>query len=432
MTAPPLGRRAVRAGAARVATRGSSRQLVLGQLVGQVALVVAIPFLTRLLPAGEMGAYQAGFSIALVLQPLATLRRELLIPVSRAADTRRQRRVAVVFAGACTAVLAAAGLVLHLVSLRHAADVLLATALILFSTALMTVENAYLIRQGALSRLAARNLLAGSVAAVLQVLTALAVPTAAAVAGALLLGRGVATAVTVVRRSVDETHDEAGARRSQRAVSAILSAMVANASSQAVVIGSFVVLGPVASATVGVGQRIGGAPTTLVGQALSQVALGSAAPLIRERRPGLAPLLRRQTLRTAAVAAVTAAGLMVGAPLLAVPVLGAGWGEAGIVTAVFAIPLSLQLVALPVTTLLIPLGYERQLLGLQCGRLALILGTLALASAVTGDLVAACVATSIAWTLAYVPILWMSFAAARAHDRAAMSDAVEPVPSETR
>ena len=402
-----------------------SRELVIGQVVGQVSLLLAIPALTRLLPVPEMGIYQTGFSIALILQPLATLRSELLIPVSSALDARRHRVVGLGFAVVCSAIIALAALPIWMAANQTLAETLLTTAVILLSFALIYVENAYLIRCGHFRRLAIRNLVAGVASAALQIAAALMAPTALAIAIALLLGRAIATATTIVRTATADELPGGGERKSQRSISAILSAMVAAASSQAVVIGTFGTLGSSAAAQVAIGQRIGGAPTTLIGQALSQISLGAAAPLIRGLRPGLTTQLRAQTIRTGGAATLTATALMVLGPLLAVPVLGQGWELAGVLTAVFAIPLSLQLVALPATTLLIPLGRERLLLVLQASRLTTILVALVVTSTLTGDVIATCVVASVVWTAAYIPIMIASFLATSAHDRAAPQEDID-------
>lgn len=398
--------------------RGHARGLILGQLIGQLALVLAIPFLTRLLSVTEMGVYQTAFSVALILQPLATLRQELLIPVSGANEARRHRYIGLGFAGICSSAAGLTALVLWALARERMAEVFLTIALVLFAFALVTIENAYLIRRSRFGRLALRNLLSGVGSASLQVVAALLFSSALAIAAALLLGRLIATVITIAHEPLAKHPTREEGHTSQRSISAIFSGMVSTASTQAVILGSFETLGAAAAAQVGVGQRIGGTPMMLVGQALSQISLGAAAPLIRERRPGLATQLRSQTLRTAGPAAIFASALIVGGPLLAVPVLGPGWEQAGVVAAIFAVPLSLQLVALPATTLLIPLGFARKLLLMQIARLAVILLALGVTSAVSGDVIATCVVTSMAWTAAYGPILTLAFRAARGHDRA--------------
>lgn len=394
-----------------------SRELIIAQLVGQLALLLAIPVLTRLLSPTEMGIYQTGLSVALILQPLATLRRELLIPFAGMRDARKHRGIGLGFAAAlsgATALMAIPAWAMGNVSL---AETFLATALILPSFALMYVENAYLIRHGAQGRLAVRNLVGGVLSAALQVVAALLLPGAIAIAGALLLGRAVATFITVVRLTPSAEVDGRGEKKSQRSVSAISSAMIAAASSQAVVIVSFATLGPSAAAQVAVGQRVAGAPASLIGQALTQIALSSAAPLIREQRPGMTSQLRSLTIRTGAAAAVTAATLMIGGPALAAPILGPGWEVAGVMAAIFAIPLSLTLVALPATTLLIPLGRERLLVSLQTVRLVAIVSAIVVTSALTDDALTTSVVTAAVWTLAYIPLMTAAFRATVAHDR---------------
>ncbi|WP_344067642.1 lipopolysaccharide biosynthesis protein [Microbacterium sediminicola] len=398
-------------------------ELILGQLVGQIALVAAIPFLTRLMPQAEMGIYQAGFSIALIVQPLATLRKELLIPVASTTDGSQHRRRALLLS-ALFAVVAGAliGPGIWVVFDGIVGQTLIAGGIILFSVALLAIENAYLIRLGQYRRLAIRNLTAGVFAAALQVIAAQLIPTAIAVATALLVARLCATALTIARKPLLSEKYGGGERASQRSASAVVSAMVAAASSQAVVVGSFWTLGPAAAAQIGVGQRIAGAPTSLIGQALSQVALGAASPLIRERRAGLRALLVAQTIKTGAAASVTALALILLAPILAEPILGPGWHEAGVLTAIFAVPLSLQLVALPSTTLLVPLGRERQLLVLQITRLTAIAIALVSGSLLSGDLYLTCILTSVTWSLAYAPLLAASFVAATRHDQSAIGN----------
>lgn len=394
-----------------------SRQLLIGQVIGQLALFLVIPVLTRLLSPHEMGIYQTGFSIAMILQPLATLRRELLIPFSGIQDARRHRGVGLGFAALCCSVAMVTALMAWVLGAPDLAETLVAGGLVLLAFAIMYVENAYLIRCGAHGRLAARNLGGGVLSALLQIVAALLVPSAIAIALALLIGRAVVTAVTAMRLPIVEQTSGRGERKKQRSISAILSAMIATGSSQALVIVSFGTLGPPAAAQIGIGQRIAGAPASLAGQALSQIALSSAAPLIRERQPGLTVQLRKQTVLTGCAALLTTVALMVGGPLLAVPILGPGWEMAGILTAVFAIPLSLTLVALPATTLLIPLGRERLLVVLQLIRLIAIVTALVATSAVTGDVITTCIVTAIVWTIAYVPLLAASFLSTAAHDR---------------
>lgn len=401
---------------------GSSRALIVGQLIGQLALLIAIPFLTRLLSPSEMGLYQVGFSLALILQPVATLRQELVIPFGSVDEVRRHRLIGLSSTlGLCFLVIIA-GLVAMMLNTPNVAVTAMCTALILGSLGIIYVENAYLIRCGAKRRLALRNLIGGVVAAFLQICAALIFGSAIAIAFALLIGRVVAAGVTVVKVSVPPGSSEVRRARPQRPVSSILSAMIASASSQAVIVGSVISMGAASGAQVAIAQRIAATPSSLVGQALMQVSLSSAAPLIREGRSGLTSQLRAQTLRIASFASLLTLLLAVFGPLLAEPILGPAWSQAGVLIAIFAVPLGLTLVALPATTLLIPLGRERTLMMLQAIRLLSILGALGISAYFLENIVLVSACTAIVWTLAYIPLMAVAFRAALSHDQRSEGD----------
>lgn len=397
--------------------KGTSRQLIVGQLVGQMAALVAIPVLTRLVSAEEMGVYQTGLSVALILQPLASLRRELLIPFAEVQEAERNRRTALGFGAGCSGVLALVALVMWTAGAGHVGAILLSTAFILLSLVLIYIENAYLILRGEHGRLASRNLIGGGLSACLQILTGLVAPNAIAIALALLVGRAIATAVTSARLSPVESTPRRAERKSQRPISAVLSPMLATASTQAVIIGSFVTLGATAAAQVGLAQRVAAIPTSLIGQALTQIALSHAAPLIREQRPGLTSRLRMQTVKATVATVPVTIALMVGGPLLAGTLLGDDWEPAGDLTAIFAVPLALSFVALPATTLLIPLGRERLLAFLQFLRLLVILLSLAIGSRLADDVLVTSAIAAVTWSMTYVPLLTAAFAGTARHDR---------------
>lgn len=397
--------------------RSSTRDLVFGQLVGQLALLAAIPVLTRLLSPSEMGFYQIGLSAALILQPLGTLRRELVLPFGSSANVRRHRLVGLGASLGLSGLIGALALIAWLGGYAEVATAGASTALILLSLGLIYIENAYLIRIGAQRRLALRNLLGGILSATLQVAAAYSGWGAVGISLALLVGRAFATMLTMLglRPGVDSS--ARGQVRRQRPVSAILSAMIAAASSQAIILGSAFSLGAAGSAQIAVAQRIASTPSSLIGQGLMQVILGSAAPLIRDGRSGLTKRLRSQTLRLGALAIVLALLLVFAGPSLAVPVLGPAWSQAGTLIAVFAVPVSMLVVALPATTLLIPLGHERMLLVLQLARLLAILAAIVVSSWLGNGVVAVSAYTSAAWSLAYIPLLGAGFWATAKHDR---------------
>lgn len=202
--------------------KGRSRELLLGQLIGQLALLLAIPVLTRLLSTSEMGIYQSGFSIALILQPLATLRRELLIPVTDGQTSLRHRTVGLKFAALCSGITTFISIPLGFAGYRSLAELSLVTGLILMSLAIISIENAYLIRHSQFRRLAARNLLAGTLSAILQIAAAFFIPTSLAVAASLLIGRALATFITMAHIKVQTNLNNKVEQKPQHTISAIL------------------------------------------------------------------------------------------------------------------------------------------------------------------------------------------------------------------
>lgn len=401
----------------------SSRNLIVSQIIGQLALFLAIPFLTRQMPLEEMGIYQIGFSLALVLQPLATLRKEMTIPFVSGQEAKKHRLAGFVMAVSLTLTVALfAGVVFISGNLEIAAGAA-STAMILAALSLISIENAYLIRWRAQDRLALRNLIGGLASAALQVLAAYTFGSAVAVAAAYLIGRVIATVTTFASGSLIVLSEAEGTQNKQRPASTIMSAVIASSSSQAIVIGSVLTLGSSAGAQVAIAQRVASTPITLVSQAMVQVLLSAAAPIIRQKKRGLSRMLGTQTLRVAAFSVFVAIALALGGPLLAGPVLGDEWEFAGTLIAVFAAPLCLMLISLPATTLLIPLGKERLLVVLQTVRLIAILTTLVVSGLVLHDVFYVCLLTSVVWTVAYLPFLYAAFKATREHDDLALAKA---------
>ncbi|WJL94755.1 oligosaccharide flippase family protein [Microbacterium sp. ET2] len=396
---------------------GPARNLILGQLIGQLAMLASLPFLTRLLAPEEMGVYQFALSLAIVLQPLATLRRELVIPFGDSREARQERRTGLVASALLVCLILLFGSVTWAIGADTISIGAVSTAMLLASLSLTYIENAYLIRLNAQRRLAARNLVGGVGCALLQVVAAFYFGGALAVAFAYLIGRVIATAVTITRApTIDEVAATGKAPRRHR-FSAILSGMIAAASSQVIVMGSTLALGAAGGAQVAVAQRVAATPVSLISQGLMQVTLGAVAPLIREGNPGVTKKLREQTLRLTAFSILVVASLAVGGPLLAGPVLGPEWVDAGVLIAVFALPLGLMLVALPGTTLLVPLGKERLLMMLQSARLVAIVVTFLIAGSLTNSILVTSIFASITWVLAYIPLMIAAFAASAEHDR---------------
>ena len=152
----------------RELARGRAR-LVLGQAAGQIAQLVALPFLTRSYLPAEFGLYQVALAAAIVIQPVATLRNEFLIPLEMARERVRQRYVRSL---ALTAAIVAVALGVYVLVGGDPGAVSLMVAPILAGNAWSIIDNARLIRLGAIRELSRRNLLTGIITAALQIAAA--------------------------------------------------------------------------------------------------------------------------------------------------------------------------------------------------------------------------------------------------------------------
>lgn len=381
--------------------------VVAAQAVGQLALVAVMPLLTRVVPAVELGYYQAGLAAALVLQPVATLRTELVLPslVSQQ-EFRRVRRVGTLGVAGSVLILAVATAAASGTGAAAASSAALMAGVLVLSYGWTALDNAVLIRDGSLGRLSVRNLLGGVVAAGLQAAAALVWPSAPALAAALLLGRGAAVLVTRRwRRAPAASADGPPDEREwsfRRGVVAVLSGVAASGAAQSLVLFGGWALGPTSAADLGVAQRSAGAPLGLVSQGLSQATQAVIAPLVRARDSRTADAVLRQVRGLVPVALAVVVAMAVLAPLLAEVVFGAGWARVGTIVAVLAVPSGLQLLIAPVLPVFLMVGAEKSMLVLQIVRLVASVVAAAALHLATGQLIAAVAGYSAVTTAWYV------------------------------
>lgn len=372
--------------------RGSRGTLLLvgGQALGQASMLAVVPLLTRAYGPSVLGLYQVAMAVATTAQPALTLRAEFVLPAfafdRNAAVLMRRGLQTTLGVSAATATV---GLGLGMAGFQTPAEVCVMTGFIAAALGLTVLDNALLIRRGARGRLAARNAIAGVVTALLQFgLIVLGLPIVY-VAVALLIGRIVGIVCT--RRARDRWDLEDGGVEPRpytwrRASLAVGSGVAASATGQAMTASAGPLFGASASGFVGVAQRVAGTPIGLLGQGLSQALQTQSAPLIRAQRAGLTRLVTRQILALSVISAALAAAVILLAPPLAVPVLGAGWEEAGRVTAVLAVPIAFQLLIGPLMPLLPMLGHERLLFMLQLVRLAVAITAIFITAGLSGSL----------------------------------------------
>lgn len=386
--------------------------MVAAQVAGQLALVLVMPVLTRMIETQTLGIYQAALALGLVLQPLGTLRTEFLLPsLSSEAEYARVLRLALLVLATVTVATAGVAGVALLVGDDTLSLSVLLTALLMFAYGWTMLDNAAVIRRGNARVLAYRNLLAGSLSALFQLIAAFIWPTALALALAIVLGRGIAIGLTRPPRArptaaADHSRTQAREWWLSRSILAVLSGMTSSAAVQALVLFTGVALGPTGVAYIGTAQRTAGVPLGLLSQGLSQATQLTLAPLIRNRDPRALGETQSQVRRMAPLSAGAALGLALLGPLLAEPVFGSGWQVVGWIVALLAVPSSLQLLFAPLIPVYVMLGRERLLLGLQIMRLGANAAAMAVAYFLSNNMLvvttAYAVVTSAWYILAYL------------------------------
>lgn len=402
-----------------------------GQVLGQVFLLGSMPVLTRAFPPEVFGTYQLGLALALIFQPLASLRVEFIIPVTGPEEHARELyRLA---AGCTTVISLGVVLIAELTPIWSDATrtTLIVFALMLAVNALSAIDNATLIRRNLRARLAARNLLYGIVAAPLQVAVALIEPQVWLLAVVLLIARGVAIAATTTWSRAVLTTDTLDREPYgwSRAGTTTVAGVISNSSVHGLTVLSGALLSTSAAAQVGTAQRVTSSPIALSGQALSQVFQSQVAAIQRSGRPGLERASRRFVTALAIAASPLAALMAVLGPLLAQPILGAEWQDAGYVIAILAVPTCLQLVIAPTIPILVMQRREQLLLRLQVVRLALGVFAGGVPALVTASYMWTAAGYAAATTLAYIATIGVTLRVCRQYDeRATQVDATIGTP----
>ena len=407
-------------GLPRLSTIRPQYLVVAGQAIGQLSLLAVIPVLTRAFSPAELGGYLVALSVAIIIQPLATLRVELVIPVSKSARSTRHltRRSTYAITGA-TSLLCLAALVLSISGRTSTASTLLMTAMITASYSWMAVENALLIRAQQSRRLATRNLLSGLLSSLLQLVVALVVPVVFGLAAAVLAGRLFAIAVTRQRAATATAVGDGGADAAfgpRRTTVTVASGLVTNAVLQGLTLVSAILLGPGPAGYLGTAQRVSLVPVGLVGQGIAQAVQVTAAKAINSRHRRLGPSMLRIGVRLAALATVVALAMASLGPVLAVPVLGQEWAPVGTILPILAVPVAFQLVVSPLAPVLVMIGRENVMFVQQVIRLVASMGAAAAVAAATRSLIGTVTVFSLVTVISYVVYILLIIRCVREFD----------------
>lgn len=399
--------------------RGPLALVLLGQVVGQLCLVVAIPVLTRMIAPAEMGLFQVAAAIAVVLQPAATLCQEFRIPVARSSgEVASMRRAGLVALGSVAGLLVVLAGAASVLGLGGVATVALVAAILLLAYAGTVLDNAVLIRGEHLGALATRNLLSGLLGGALQIGGALLT------GSALVLGLGVLAArllaIAVTRTPVPGPHPGTGSVPVRGTLLAVGSQSIWVLSMQSLTLLTTPFFGVVAAGYVGVAQRVAGAPTGLVGQALAQVSQSLLAPHVREPRGDLRRTMLRQVTVLGTLAAALAGALIVLAPRGAPWLLGEQYAVVGTVIAILAVPFALQITVAPLTPFLLMVGRQAVLFRLQVIRVGVALSAVVGTALLSGDFLLTCLVYAVGESACYAACLVAVLREAARHDSPAI------------
>lgn len=378
-----------------------------GQAVGQLATVATLPLLTRVLDPAPMGLYQSAFAMGVILQPVASLRLEFLLPAVRGErELQKLVRLSTWSQIVCGLIAGAVFALLASVGAHDAGQIALMAGLVMVAYAWTVVDNALLVRRGTMRRLAVRNLLAGFLTAGLQITVALTVPNILLLALSILVGRAIAITFTRLPRRGgipdEEVGDEFVRWTPRRGVYAVLSGLVSSASLQGLTVYVTAGFGAAAAGAVGVAQRSASAPVAFLSQGLSQYSQSKIAAELRSGGGGARREIGRQLRSTLPLAVVATVGLAVLGPLLSPAVFGAEWADVGPIIAVLSVPIGLQLLLAPVMTVFVMLERERLLFYVQVARLAAALLGALVFQLITGVVLMSVVGFAVGTLIGYI------------------------------
>lgn len=394
---------------------GIRAQLLLSQAMGQIIPIAAIPFLTRLLNPEQMGHYQIALSIALVALPFAVFQADIFVPVAHDADevralARRALLTTLMVGSIATSVAA-------LLPNGGGLEVAVTTAVLLAILTLISVSNAVLIRKNDMTRLVHRNMLGGAFVAIFQTMFAIFNPTAISLGFGMLLGRALCQILLKSKKSC-ESHSNI--TDVPKGFWRVLSGAAANAlgtfASQMPMLLVAPIYGPAAAGYLGLGQRVVGAPAGLIGQGINQIIVADSSAIIRKGEAKLWTGLRRQFFILIFLSLVAAMAISIIIPPLTPWIFGAPWAPAGKYMLILALPMCLQLVAIPMVSLMAMLGMQKTMLATQIFRIVCIFGCIfagghfAFAMPLTVTLISA------VWTLAYAATIGLALLGVRKYD----------------
>lgn len=354
------------------ALRSVSR-IAAGGVAGQGLVVLSYPILTRLYDASAFGLLTVFASVVTIVSVVSTaaLHRAIPLPAHdpEAAEVAWTALVAVVVTTVVTALvgLVAARPIADLLGAPQLAQYWWLIALTVFVMGSYTVLSSWMVRDRSYGALGRRNLLQG----VGQVAAQVGLGLMQVRPVGLLLGLGVGRAFGLggllsrgglLRQPLPApaTLPRTLARYRRFPQLALPSAVLNVGGLELPLLLISAAYGDARAGLLGLTVRVLGAPTTIIGTAVSQFVVGESSAAIRQSKGTLAALVRSATRRLLVIGALPTILLVVAGPWLFGLAFGPEWTEAGEYARVLAVMYLAQLAVNPVSGLLQLLGRQGQ------------------------------------------------------------------------
>jgi O-antigen/teichoic acid export membrane protein len=391
--------------------------LVAGTGLAQLIVIISSPVLTRLYSPSDYGVFAVAISVLAVLITITSLRYEYAIPLPKAdviaANVVALSLLIVIGMSAVT------GLALWLVGPRLLAILgasaispyLLLLSLGQLGSGTVAVLTLWAVRTKTFSDIAATRLTQGSALVAVQVglgVVGFGAPglllgdVAGRISGSSRLARAAWRSHASSFRHVSRAGILVAARRYRRfPIFSSPSAFLSTLGVQAPLLLLVAFYGPQIGGHYALADRLFSLPLTLVSGAVGQVFVAEAARLAREQPEELRRLFGNTTRSLARTALAPAIALAVAAPVLAGPVFGGDWRQAGVFVAILTPMYYLQFVVTATGDVLSVLERQDLHLGREILRFCLLGSPILLAAALRLSPVGAIAVLSAAGCLNY-------------------------------
>jgi O-antigen/teichoic acid export membrane protein len=337
--------------------------LVGAATIGQAIVVVSAPVITRLYSPSDVGSYSVASSILSVLIVVTCLRYEWAIPLPKSDVAAANVLAVCLLIASGTSAIAAlvlflvGGSVLDLMGASTLRPWVLLIALGQLGGGLGLALSGWAIRNKRFSDIAVNRMTQSGTLVGVQVslgvvglgaLGMLIGSVAGTFAGSVRLARAAWQKNASAFRSVSWAGVRFAAQRYRRfPIFSSGSALLNSLGEQAPLLLLVGIFGTTVGGEYALAQRVSALPVTLVATAVSQVFVAETARMARERPAAMREMFGRTT-RILALAAIGPFALVaLVAPILAGPVFGDAWRDAGLFVAILAPMFYLQLVTSP-------------------------------------------------------------------------------------